>query len=94
MILSFAGVLFICLGASCAVIAGLLIHREIGDVNRELSDQEQISYSFMYPGKMQKIRAAYERLYPTGKVDVWRRTLQIASFAFLALAAIASGFFR
>jgi hypothetical protein len=63
-------------------------------VNRELSDQEQVSYSFMYPGKMQKIRAEYERLYPTGKVDAWRRTFQIATFVFAALAAIASGFFR
>ena len=48
----------------------------------------------MYPGKMQKIKAEYKRLYPTGKVEAWRLRLQIAMFAFLALAAIFLGFLR
>ena len=38
--------------------------------------------------------AEYKRLYPTGKVETWRVTLQIAMFAFLALAAISLGFLR
>jgi hypothetical protein len=63
-------------------------------VNRKVPDAEQISYSFMYPGKMQKIKADYKRLYPTGKVETWRVTLQSAMFAFLALAAICLGFLR
>jgi hypothetical protein len=48
----------------------------------------------MYPGKMQKIKAEYKRLYPTGKVETWRVRVQIAMFAFLALAALLLGFFR
>jgi len=92
--LSGAGVLFVCLGTTCALIAGILTHREIGEVNRKLSDEEQISYSFMYPGKMQKIKAEYHRLYPNGRVDAWRSTFQIGLFVFLALAAITSGFFK
>jgi len=32
-------------------------HREIVAVNCKVSDAEQISLSFMYPGKMQKIKA-------------------------------------
>jgi hypothetical protein len=48
----------------------------------------------MYPGKMQKIKAEYKRLYPTGKIETWRLRLQIAMFAFLAVAAIFLGFFR
>lgn len=89
-----AGVVFGCLGASCAAIGSVLVHREIAAVNRKAPDAEQISYSFMYPGKMQKIKADYKRLYPTGKVETWRVTLQIAMFAFLALAAICLGFLR
>jgi hypothetical protein len=88
------GVVFVCLGASCAAIGSVLVHREIAAVNRKVSDAEQISFSFMYPGKMQKIKAEYKRLYPTGKVETWRLRLQIAMFAFLALAAIFLGFFK
>jgi hypothetical protein len=94
MALPIAGVVFICLGASCAAISSVLVHREIGKVNCKLSDAEQISYSFLYPGKMQQIKAEYKRLYPTGRVEIWRLTLEIGAFAFLALAAIALGFFK
>jgi hypothetical protein len=48
----------------------------------------------MYTGKMQKIKAEYKRLYPTGRVEAWRVRLQIATFVFLALAGIFLGFFR
>jgi hypothetical protein len=43
---------------------------------------------------MQKIKAEYKRLYPTGKVEAWRVRLQIAMLVFLGLAAIFFGFFR
>jgi hypothetical protein len=82
---------FVCLSASCAGINSILVHREIAAVNRRVSDAEQISYSFMYPAKMQKIKAEYRRLYPVGKLETWRQTAQIAMFAFLALAAIVLG---
>jgi hypothetical protein len=88
------GVVFVCLGATCAAMGSLLVHREIVAVNRKVSDAEQISMSFMYPGKMQKIKAEYKRLYPTGKVETWRVRLQVTMFVFLALAAIFLGFFR
>ena len=88
------GVVFVCLGASCAAIGSVLVHQEIVAVNRKVPDAEQISWSFMYPGKMQKIKAEYKRLYPAGKVETWRVRLQVAMFGFLALAAIFLGFFR
>jgi len=81
------GVVFVCLGASCAAIGSLLVHREIVAVNRKVSEGEQISLSFMYPGKMQKVKAEYKRLYPTGKVETWRVRLLVATFVFLALAS-------
>lgn len=52
------------------------------------------TYLFMYPGKMQKIKAEYNRLYPKGRIDLWCRILQIAMFVFLALTAIAGGFLK
>jgi hypothetical protein len=94
MVSIIVGVIFVCLGVGCAVIGTLLVHREIVAVNRKVSNAEQISRSFMYPGKMQKIKAEYKRLYPTGKVEAWRVRLQIAMLVFLGLAAIFFGFFR
>ena len=88
------GVVFVCLGASCAAIGSVLIHQEIAAVNRRVPNAGQISLSFMYPGKMQKIKAEYRRLYPTGKVENWRVRLQVAMFVFLALAAVFLGFLR
>jgi hypothetical protein len=61
------GLVFLGLGASSAVVGSVLVHREIIAVNRKVSDAEHISLSYMYPGKMQKIKAEYKRLYPTGK---------------------------
>jgi hypothetical protein len=94
MVSIIAGIAFVSLGASCAAIGSFLVHREIAAVNRRVPDAEQTSYSFMYPGKMRKIKAEYKRLYPTGKIETWRLRLQIAMFAFLAVAAIFLGFFR
>jgi hypothetical protein len=94
MDITLSGVVFLCFGASCAIISGFLVYQEIGEVNRKLSEHEQIRYLFMYPGKMQKIQAEYKRLYPKGKVDLWRRVFQIAFFVFMAATALASGFLR
>ena len=54
----------------------ILIFREVEEVNKNLPQQEQIEYAFMYPGKMKKIRIAYERFYPSGKIDRWRLVFQ------------------
>jgi hypothetical protein len=75
-------------------MSGVLVHTEICKINCKLSEADQISYSGMYSGKMQRIKAEYIRLYPTGKIETWRVALQIATFAFLALAAIFLGFFK
>ena len=92
--LNLAGVLFLCLGATCAIFSGLLTYQEVREVNRKLPDSEQIPYLFMYPGKMRRIKAEYKRLYPNGRVNLWRIVLQAAMFVFLALTAIASGFLK
>ena len=51
------GVAFVGLGASCAAIGSFLVHGEIEAVNLKAPHAEQISYSFMHPGRMQKIKA-------------------------------------
>ena len=53
------GIGFVCLGATCAIFSGALVQREIAAVNQKLSPADQISYSFMYPSKMQNIKMRY-----------------------------------
>jgi hypothetical protein len=92
--LSLAGIVFLLLGATCAIISGLLSYQEIGEVNRKLPEAEQIPYLLMYPGKMRRIKTEYQRLYPNGRVNLWRSVFQVAMFVFLALTAIAGGFLK
>ena len=88
------GIGFVCLGATCAILSGALVQREIAAVNKKLPAADQISYSFMYPGKMQNIKMQYRQFYPNGRLESWRSRFQIAMFAFLALAAIFLGFLK
>jgi hypothetical protein len=70
------------------------VFREIEEINRKLPPGEQIEYAFMYLGKMSKIAREYRRLYPQGSLNRWRLGFQIAGIFFLALTALALGFFR
>ena len=94
MALIVVGGIFVGLSATCGAIGSLLVHREIVAINRKVSEAEQVSLSFMNPGKMQKIKAEYRRLYPAGTLETWRVRCQIAMFALLALAATFLGFLR
>jgi hypothetical protein len=92
--LNATGGAFLSLGVSCCIISGFLVHHEIGEVNRKRPDSEQISYNWMYPGKMAEIKREYKRHYPLDRVEYWRTAFQVAAFCFLALTAIAAGFFK
>ena len=88
-----AAILF-SLMCSCAVLSSFFLLQEIGEVNRKLSDAEQISYWGMHPGKMDRIKSEYMRLYPTGNSDRMRRIFQYATFSFAFLLLIPLGFFK
>lgn len=92
--LNLAGIIFLALGTTCAVLSGMLSYQEIGEINRKLPDSEQVPYLFMYPGKMRKIKVEYKRLYPDGRVNLWRSLFQAGMFVFLALTAIVGGFLK
>ena len=51
-------------------------------------------YWGMHPVKMARVKREYKRLYPSGRVDILRRLLQYAAFAFLVLLLIPLGFFK
>jgi hypothetical protein len=86
--------LFLSLGATCAIISGYMAFQEIGEVNRRLSEDQQFAYYGFYPGKMQRIKQEYRRLYPKGRVETLRVVFQIASFVFVALAFVEARFLK
>ena len=91
--LNISALLLILMGTSSILISSLVLSQEIGEVNRKLSNGDQISYWGMHAIKMAKIKREYKRLYPQGKLDVIRQVFQYAAFVFFALALIPLGFF-
>ncbi len=94
MIISLPVIIILCLAGSCAIFSSFLLWQEIGEVNRKLSEAEQISYWGMHPLKMARVKREYKRLYPNGKLDLMRRILQYVGFGFMILLLIPLGFFN
>jgi len=94
MIINFSVIVILCLAASCAILSSFFLWQEIGEVNRKLSETEQISYWGMHPVKMARVKREYKRLYPTGKIDLIRRIFQYMALGLMVLLLIPLGFFR
>ncbi len=92
--ISVPAVILLSLASSSGILSAFFLWQEIGEINRKLPDAEQISYWGMHPVKMAKVKREYNRLYPSGKIDLMRRILQYAAFAFAVLLLIPLGFFR
>jgi hypothetical protein len=66
-------------GATCAVLAGYVAVTMIGEVNRKLSDDKQISYLWWHYWKQQRLFSEYTRLYPRGSLkSVWSALIGLA----------------
>jgi hypothetical protein len=70
-----------------------LIYPELGEVNRRLPETERINDYWWYPGKMSEIRQHYERFYPGGRIDLWRRVLTRVAMVFMLIALAFADFF-
>lgn len=92
--LSPLALLLFALGVTCGIISGYIACQEIGEVNRKLPEGEQFGYYGFYPGKMQKIKQEYKRLYPNGRTEMLRVAFVVAFFVFLALALVDIRFFK
>ena len=54
---------------SFAVLGGYVMVVMIGQVNRKLPDDQQISYLWGHYAKYQRVLEDYKRLYPSGHLD-------------------------
>ena len=92
VLISTSTVLFV-LAVSCIVVATFILGREIDEINRKLSAEEQISHLWMYTDKRLTIRREYRRLYPNGRLERLGFAFEILGFFLLACAAVSAGFF-
>ena len=94
MVLNTSCIIFILLAASCFVLSSFVLWQEIREVNKKLSDDQQLSYIGMYTSKRLRIKKEYARSYPSGRLDQIQWALEIAGFIFLLVAVIQGGFLR
>ena len=87
-------VILAALGASCLALSGFLLTQEVGEVNRKLPEDRQISYWWWNPERYRRLKNEYKRLYPSGRIHKTAMVVEITGFVFWLLAAIAAGFFR
>jgi hypothetical protein len=86
-------IVFAVLSISCWILSGFIFTQEIGEVNRKLPEDQQISYWWMYAEKHARIKQLYKRFYPNGRLHLIGRLLEAVGIALCIAAAIASGFF-
>jgi hypothetical protein len=75
------------------MLSGWLYNQEIGEVNRKLPENEQLSYWFWHSDKAWKLKQEYKRLYPGGRLHRLMFAFEIAGVLFLMIAALSTGFF-
>lgn len=92
--MSTAAIVLVNVGVGCLVASGALMYQEIGEVNRKLPDNQQISYLLFYSEKVSRIKREHKRLYPQSSIDRFRVVFQIVGLALMLLAALASGVFK
>lgn len=93
MALSSTAIVLLVLAVSCIVLSTFILWREIDEVNRKLSDEQQISYLWMYTDKRLRIRKEYRRLYPNGRLEHVGVAFEILGFVLLFCAAVSAGSF-
>ena len=77
--------------ASLTIWSGLVIFAMIGEVNRRLPDEQQVSYLWGYPGKLSGIREQYKRFYPKGTLSKVLTVLEALILIIMATCALLVG---
>ena len=79
---------------TCIIGAGFILFAMIGEINRKLPDNEQISYLWGHPAAYSRIYAEYKRFYPEGRLLLLYKIVLYSGFAFLVVCAWLSGMFK
>jgi hypothetical protein len=85
-------VVFLLTGAVMLMIgSALVISAMIGEVNRRLPEDQQVSYLLGYPGKLTGIKHEYKRLYPEGNLAKVLSVLWVLIVIMMAACALLIG---
>src|SRR5258706_21566 len=79
------------IGTTLAISSALVVSAMIGEVNRRLPDDQQISYLWGYPGKISGIKEKYKRFYPKGSLSKVLTVLQVLIGMIFATCALLFG---
>jgi len=71
--------------------SALVISAMIGEVNRRLPENQQVSYLLGSPGKLKKIRDEYKRFYPKGNLARVLSVLWVFIVIMMAACALLIG---
>ena len=53
------------------MLANAVLYAIVGEVNRKLTDDQQIGYFVWYPAKTLRVFREYRRLYPDGRLSLY-----------------------
>jgi hypothetical protein len=85
------GVVLLCVSTSAAVFSNMLLTAMIGEINRERSEGNRISYFGFTFSKFQRILREYRECYPTGKLHIYFWCTFVVAMAALIGAAVSLG---
>ena len=71
-----------CAAVGFAVVANLVFYAMIGQVNRKLGENEQISFFGFDPGILFKVHRAHKGFYPKSSLRLWLHALGTLAVAF------------
>jgi len=81
-------------GAACILASGVLTYQQIGEVNRKLPDDQQMSYFWFYIEKVVRIRREYRRLYPNSSIPLYQDALTWGGLVLLLFGAALPGLLK
>ena len=89
-----AAIVFFSLAVSFALVSNFVMLAMVGEVNRKLPDDKQISYFWWYASKVSQVLKEYRRLYPAGHLSKYYRVSLALTFTSMLGFAWQIGLFR
>ena len=81
----------VALATTLAIASSVVISAMIGEVNKKLPKDQQVSYLWRYPGKFSDINDQYKRFYPNGPLARVLKVIWVLSVIMMAAAAFLFG---
>jgi hypothetical protein len=81
----------VALAVTLMIASNVIIAAMVGEVNRKLPEDQQISSGWRYPGKFSEISDQYKRFYPNGPLARVLKVIGVLIVIMMAAAAYLFG---